>query len=265
MVGNMSFLSLAFTQSATLVFARTLGMALVTPALGGVEVAKTVRVLLAIAITAIVLPGILLDPSLSVDVNLSTSQYFWSLGLNALKEGIIGVAIGMTLTIFFSGVYLAGEVIGKLGGVSVAGSFDQAFGGEISAVSRLLFWVAFAMFIVVGGMEFFIDGYLGTFSLIPLKEPFDPERIVELTASVLTASFGLAIKIVAPVVLSTATVYLAVGFLGRAFPQMNLMSIGFNANSILALTILGIGVGIVCQAFHSDLTTLLENIFGSVS
>ena len=89
MVGNMSFLSLAFTQSATLVFARTLGMALVTPALGGVEVAKTVRVLLAIAITAIVLPGILLDPSLSVDVNLSTSQYFWSLGLNALKEGII--------------------------------------------------------------------------------------------------------------------------------------------------------------------------------
>ena len=57
MVGNMSFLSLAFAQSAILVFARTLGMALVSPALGGVEVSKTVRVLLAVAITAIVLPG----------------------------------------------------------------------------------------------------------------------------------------------------------------------------------------------------------------
>ena len=65
--------------------------------------------------------------------------------------------------------------------------------------------------------------------------------------------------------LDDTTVYLAVGFLGRAFPQMNLMSIGFNANSILALNILCIGIGVVCQAFHSDLATLLENVFSTVS
>ena len=80
-------------------------------------------------------------------------------------------------------------------------------------------------------------------------------------AQILTLSFGLAIKLAAPVLLATSATYLAVGFLGRLLPQLNLFAVGFNTAALLTLAVLGLSVGAFCSIFQTEIVAFLKTLF----
>ena len=247
-------------QMIALIFARCLGTTFFVPIFARMEISKWVRVIFAVLLTFLVAPTLLADREALVELkNVEHWALFTPL---ILREMLWGALIGLTLKIFFEGVYLAGETIAKLGGISVAESFDSNIGAEISSVSKLLFWTAFAVFITMHGCELFLDGFLRSFIEVAPGEPTSPSEFVKKTVEVLGCSFTLAFKIAAPVCLSTLTVYITLGVLEKIFPQMNLLAIGFGCNALLTIVIMILGIGVFCVCFQDELAIFWERCFG---
>lgn len=246
-------------QFLALIFARCLGTTLALPAWGGSNVSKPVRVLFAFLLMLIVFPVI--SEECANITPLSDGKELVVFICDVVGEVLLGVAIGLTLRIIFEGVYLAGEIIARVGGISVVGSFDHNLGDEISPISRLLYWISLAVFISIGGFELFVDGYIHSFIVIPIFEQFQPEQILDLILKTIFVSCELAFKLAAPVIVSTLSVYVTVGLVGRVFPQFNLMMFAFNINALLTFLILTLVIGISCVCFKNSIIDYLEMIF----
>ncbi len=251
-----SAVGFAFFALFATIFARCFGTTLFAPIFGGADVPRTVRIVVAATLTALVFP--------SATANLDASSARWTLvsvGVAVATEFLFGVATGLTLRIFFSGAILAGETIARIGGISVAGTFDPTFGEEISAISRFLFLTAVVVFATTGGVELFLEGFLDGFAVVaPGRAALDETLILGL-AEVLASSFALALKIAAPVIFAAGAVYLATGFLSRVVPQLNIMSISFSCNAFLTSAVLALTIGFSCRTFQTEIVELLEKTF----
>lgn len=246
-----------------LIFARCFGATLFAPAIGGVEVSRSIRATVALTTTALVFP-IVVDSAFASAVSESSGWAnggFLRFGVAFGVEALLGVALGLALRLIFEGVYLAGETIARVGGISVAGTFDPTLGEEISPVSRFLFWLALVVFATAGGFELFFEGVLDGFSRVEPGAAASTAGLIEGFAGILTVAFSLAIKLAAPVLAATAATYLATGVLGRLLPQLNLTAVGFNVAAFATLAVLSLSVGAFCSIFQTEIVSALTTFF----
>lgn len=246
-----------------LIFARCFGTTFFAPIVGGVELSRSIRAAVALALAASIFPTVV-DSAFETAVAEPSG---WATG-GALRFGValgvetlFGVAFGLALRCLFSGVSLAGETIARVGGISVAGTFDPTTGEESAPISRFLFWLALVVFATAGGFELFIEGVLTGFARVEPGVAASASGALENIGPILTLSFGLAIKLAAPVLLATSATYLAVGFLGRILPQLNLFAVGFNVAALLTLAVLGLSIGVFCSIFQAELVLFLKTLF----
>lgn len=246
-----------------LICARCFGTTLFAPIIGGVEVSRSIRAAVAPTLAALVFPtvvGSAFETAVSEPNGWATGgvlRFALAFGV----EILFGVAFGLALRCLFCGVSLAGETIARVGGISVAGAFDPTTGEESAPISRFLFWLALVVFATAGGFELFIEGLLTSFARVAPGAAASASGAIGGFAQILTLSFGLAIKLAAPVILSTAAVYLAVGFLGRLLPQLNLFAVGFNVAALLTLAVLGLSLGAFCSIFQTEIVAFLKTLF----
>lgn len=261
-VSGLELASLATSRLFLLLFARCLGMTWFAPVLCGVDFSRIVRVIGASLFALLVFPAV--STNVGSDSILPS---FYNFGGTArllfalVFEFFIGATVGFSLKLFFQGVFLAGETIARVGGVSVAESFDPSLGGESSAPSSFLFWLAIAVFTACGGLEAFTDGFLSFLISAPPSEIVEFQEIVDRLVAALSGSFALGLRIAAPTILATGAVYLGVGVNSRLFSQLNLSIISFNFNGLLTLVLVFFCIGVFCQVFESEIVNLIEKLF----
>ena len=261
-ISGLELASLATSRLFMLLFARCLGMTWFAPVLSGVDFSRIVRIIGAGLFALLVFPAV--SANVGSDSVLPTfnnwgaaTSLLWAL----VFEFFIGATVGFSLKLFFQGVFLAGEAIARVGGVSVAESFDPSLGGESSAPSSFLFWLAIAVFTACGGLEAFTDGFLSFLVSAPPSLVFDSREIVERLVTTLSGSFALGLRIAAPTILTTGAVYLGVGVNSRLFSQLNLSIISFNFNGLLTLVLIFLCIGVFCQVFQFEIVNLIEKLF----
>ncbi len=247
-----------------LTFARCAGTVWFAPVFGGVEISRLNKLTCALLLSFLVFPSVAAgsDPSVSRAFVFNAGNCVL-LALSLSFELLLGAGTGLFLKIFFQGVYLAGETISRIGGVSVAESFDPSLGGETTAPASFLFWAMLATFVACGGFEAFLDGFLHYFSVVAPGAGLSPSELVVNLTGALSSAFVLGLRLSAPVIIATALVYLCVGMSGRLFSQLNLYAISFNVNAILTLVLLFLCIGVFCQVFQSELASVVEKFFGA--
>jgi flagellar biosynthetic protein FliR len=237
----------------TLVLTRVSGLVMTAPIYGTTEVPMRIRALLAMAISLVILPSQwgtpLGDPG-------TTLNYLVLIG----SELVVGLCLGMGITILFSGVQLAGQMIGRIGGLMLADVFDPATGISVPLFSRLLFLVTMAVFVLIGGHRIVMAALLDTFTTIPLGGTVSPvllneqffDSLVKAFTLLLTQSFALGIRASAPVVASLLLSTLVMGLIGRTLPQLNILAVGFGMNSMLTFGTLGLVMGTGALVFQEQ-------------
>jgi len=95
------------------------------------------------------------------------------------------------------------------------------------------------IFLGIGGHRVVLGGLLDTLRTVPLGGATVDDRLVPAVAGVLSASFVLAIKVAAPVVVTMLIVTVAVGMLGRTMPQINVLTVGLPVRTLVGLGVLG--------------------------
>lgn len=245
-----------------LVLTRVSGIVIMSPVFGGSDIPMQVRALFAFALTLLIMPSQWL-------VEIEEPGTLSEFAILIAGELIIGLFIGLGVNIFFSGISLAGEVIGQLGGLSAAAIFDPISGDQSPLLSRMLTYLAITVFAAIGGLSTTIAALLDTFQTLPLTKwttnSIGENSHFELMSCalihILSISFNLSLRVAAPVMISVLVALLVMGLLSKTLPQLNLMSIGFGINSMIMLLVFSLSISSGIWCFQDRVSDVLELIF----
>lgn len=219
-----------------LVAARVGGLFLFAPILASQLVLRRVRILLLGMLTLAVYPAVAAAgvPTPPLEIG--------SLALVLLGEVLIGMAIGMLATMPLVAVQVAGSIISYKLGLSLAQVFNPEFDAQSEVIGQLLFLMALAVFVRVGGLEHMVVAVMDTFRTLPPGSAWVDAAPTRLLAAMTDAAFVVGLRIAMPVLLMATLTSLAMGVLMRTIPQINIMTIGFAIQIVLGLAVLAVSM-----------------------
>ena len=226
MMNALALLAPTFAVTFMLVLARVSGLVVIAPIYGGTEIPPQVRVLLAVAITLLVLPVQLAAP-----VAMPTSIV--DLTLLVAVESLIGVALGFGVLIILTGMQLGGQILSQLGGLSLAEVFNPQFDTSLPLFSQFLHYFALAIFSLVGGHRIVMAGVLDTFAALPPGEAILGDSLLETLIALITQSFVLGLRVAAPAMAALLLATIIMGLASRTLPQLNVLSFGFGFSALV--------------------------------
>lgn len=231
-------------QYLGLIFARVFGLVFVAPILSSEAIRYRLRIILTLFIAIILYPA-----TVNYLAPLSSSPIEYA--VNILGQASIGITIGFMILIVFSAFQIVGEIFSLQMGLSFSEVLDPQSQISLPLLGILKNAIGILIFLAV---PFRMDNqYLSafmhmlraighSFKVVP-KFVLD-ERIQGGILQYVDQTFGLmfitALKIGIPLIGILFISSLTLGLLGKAAPQMNLISMGIQIN---------IGVGIIVLIF----------------
>ena len=246
-----------FLITYMLAFVRLAGLMISAPVFGSTRVPKRVKLLFAIVATICmgsVLPKVNdLAPSLG------------ALIFAVAGELVFGLAMGSIVSFTFIAAQWAGEMIGQQIGFNLSEVFDPQFGQAGSLVGDIYFMLTLIVFLSIGGHRMLLDAVFSSFTAVPLLTlKFDAE-LFQIFVDLFTAATTLAMRLAAPMFFTMLVVDLAMGCIGKAMPQFNIMSAGVPIRNLLGLGVLIVGLAITSDAIRESITrdlAIVTDYFG---
>lgn len=183
--------------------------------------------------------------------------------LIVLQELFIGLTVGLVLNICFAAVTLAGEKIAATSGLAFASQVDPNGGGQSPVISQIFFLFLIVVFFSVNGHLIILGLIYKSFEFYPLGQFTSYGELVSAGLSASDILFKSAAIIVLPIVIVLLFVNIAIGFITKSAPQLNLFSFGFPMTLIGAFLILFYSVDAIAFAFK-DLIQLIIDLVMSL-
>jgi len=215
-------------------FTRIGACLMVAPMFGARFVPTRTRILLAAAITALVIP---LMPATGIAP--FSAQGF----MVVAQQLLIGAALGFALQVVFDAMGLAGQLLANSMGLSFAFNVDPLRGSSTAALGQLYIILATLTFLALGGHLALLEVLVNGFTTLPMGvDGFGREGLWSL---VLWGGqlFSGAIAIALPGVTALLIVNLAFGVVSRAAPSLNLFAVGFPISLVVGLLVVLAGIG----------------------
>jgi len=238
----------AYVAQGFFPFARIGACLMVAPMFGARFVPARTRIILALAITALVVP---LIPAPTIAP--FSPQGF----VVVFQQLLIGVAFGFALQVVFDALALAGQLLANSMGLSFAFNIDPLRGSSTPALGQLYVILATLTFLALGGHLALLEMLVaGLYSLPIGTSGLGQEGLWSLILWGGTLFSG-AIGIALPGVTALLIVNLAFGVVSRAAPSLNLFAVGFPVSLVVGLLVVLVGIG----PLQSSFTELLANGF----
>ncbi|AYA63700.1 MULTISPECIES: flagellar biosynthetic protein FliR [unclassified Alteromonas] len=221
-----------FLADMLLPFMRISGMFAAMIGLSAKSIPQSVRALLAIFLTLVIMPVVKPVP---VDDLVGVGSF-----LMVIQQLLIGIAIGFISMMVLNTFVLAGQIIAMQTGLGFASIVDPVNGINVPAVGQFYLILATLLFWTVDGHLAMIQMIVISFDAFPIGEAWwtaDQFRdIAEWGGWMFVSAITLSL---APIV-SLLIVNLAFGVMTKASPQLNIFSIGFSIAQIMGLIIIWI-------------------------
>ena len=178
--------------------------------------------------------------------------------LIVLQELFIGLTVGLVLNICFAAVTLAGEKIAATSGLAFASQVDPTGGGQSPVISQIFFLFLIVVFFSVNGHLIILGLIYKSFEFYPLGQFTSYGELVSAGLSASDILFKSAAIIVLPIVIVLLFVNIAIGFITKSAPQLNLFSFGFPMTLIGAFLILFYSVDAIAFAFKDLIQSIID-------
>jgi flagellar biosynthetic protein FliR len=215
-------------------FVRIGACLMVAPLFGARFVPTRTRILLAVALTALVVP---LTPSTGI------APFSGEGFVVVAQQMLIGVALGFALQVVFDSLGLAGQLLANSMGLSFAFNIDPLRGSNTAALGQLYIILATLTFLSLGGHLALLEVLVNGFTTMPIgTSGLGTEGLWSL---VLWGGqlFAGAIAVALPGVTALLIVNLAFGVVSRAAPALNLFAVGFPISLVIGLLVVLAGIG----------------------
>jgi flagellar biosynthetic protein FliR len=209
---------------------RVTGLLMVAPFLGSATVPARIKVGLAFLLTLFLVP-LVPPPSSALPVP--------ALVLVMLGEFAVGFLLGFTLQLLFQAAQLAGQVCGVQMGYSLASVLNPDSQADSAVLSTFYELIVVLLFIQLSVPHWLLRGLARSFDYLP---PGHFSLTWPATSALAEFAGGMwvaGVQIAAPVVAATLFADAALGFLGKASPQLPVLFVGLSIKSLLGLALLG--------------------------
>ena len=178
--------------------------------------------------------------------------------LIVFQELFIGLTVGLVLNICFAAVSLAGEKIAATSGLAFASQVDPTGGGQSPVISQIFYLFLIVIFFSVNGHLILLGLIYKSFEFYPLGTFTSYDELVSTGLSASNILFESAANIVLPIVCVLLFVNIAIGFITKSAPQLNLFSFGFPMTLIGAFLILFYSVDAISFAFKDLIQEIID-------
>jgi flagellar biosynthesis protein FliR len=236
-----------------LVLVRVAAMMVYAPLLGSGQIPKRVKAMIACVLAFAIARGVA-PPVMPVS----------SLGMVAVGMGCeiaFGLALGLILSFTFIAAQWAGQIVGQQMGLNLSEVFDPQFGGQGSIVGNLYFMLTLVVFLTVNGHRAMILGVRESFETMPLLSVGITKSLVDTFVSLFQVATELAIRLASPILVTMVVVDLALGFIGKTMPQLNVMSAGLSIRVIVGMLVLVFGIGLTSQVMRTAVLDGMESVY----
>jgi flagellar biosynthetic protein FliR len=154
------------------------------------------------------------------------------------SELVLGVAIGLVPRLIVAAVEIAGEQIAPMMGMGVAQIFDPTAHGSQNVITAILRNLAVLLGCLVGLHRVVIGAVIGSFRAVPAGAIHSTRNLTEMILVMTNDAVGTGVKLAIPLVAVLLVTQVALAFVSRAAPAMQVFSIGFAVTTSVGAVLL---------------------------
>ncbi|MEX0655209.1 MAG: flagellar biosynthetic protein FliR [Phycisphaeraceae bacterium] len=249
-----------------MVLFRLTGIFLFAPVFGSPVVLRQVKVFLVIGLSFCVYP-MLLDPARPSAALLAPmighEPALWSIAAAIGLELIVGLAIGYCASLPLIAMQIGGQLIDQQVFPGSAGVFNPELNEQSTIMGEMLFLTALAIFVIVGGHRVMLAALIGSFDHVPPGGFTDFNSLLHLVVGLLQSAFEIGLRIATPLLCLVFLETLAMGFIARTVPGINILSVGFAVRSVIGAAVLVMGIGVMVAIYTDGLQQMLRRLLGA--
>lgn len=199
-----------------------------TPFPGGSTVPMSIKAGLALALTALLYPayGKAVPPLCGTNV----------VGL-IVSELLIGLLMGLTVTFIFEAAQMAGQIVGMQVGFSLVNIIDPQTQVDTPVLSTLHQLIVMLIFLQLNVHHWLLRGAANSFAYLPAGEVRLSGDAVQVLFREAAGIWLAAVQISAPILFATLLADVALGFIGKASPQLQVLFLSMSIKTVLALVV----------------------------
>jgi flagellar biosynthesis protein FliR len=233
-------IDIAWILAALLLSVRIAAALAFAPVFGMATVPGQIKVLLAVALGAYLVAGLLpgqqsVVPSLSV------------LAVATLREAVIGLAFGFGLMVAYAATQVAGRALDiqiGFGAASILNPATQSFAPLVGSIFGIALLV---VFMALDGHHLLLRALAGSIRAYPPAAAGLPALTDVITQAGTMFSFSLSLA--APVMFLLWLSDIAMAVMARSMPQLNVFVLGFAVKIVLGISGLALSIGLTRQLF----------------
>lgn len=178
-----------------------------------------------------------------------------------VKEVLIGVAIGLVGGLFFAGAEMAGRVVGVQSGIGVATTIDPLTEQESDPIAQLKYLLALVLFLTLDMHHQVLLALKSSLEIIPPGEAYLSEPLLPFYLRLVVSTIATGVRVAAPVVGVLFVGEVALGFVARAIPQMNVFFVSIPLKIGVSLMILIAALPLTAQLLGAHFQTISQGLF----
>jgi len=221
----------AYLGKALLVGARVGMLMVFAPFFGSQAIPARIKIGLTVGLTVVLFP-------VAGANRLEGASAHWIQAL--LGEAAVGLLMGLALQFVFEGVQFAGQILGFQLGYSLENIIDPQTQVDTPVLAAFQQTVAVLIFLQLGIHRWLLRSLAHSFEYLP---PGTIGTIPAATVGLIPAAGRMMVigaQMAAPVLVATMFTDVALGFIGRAAPQLPVMLVGISIKHMLGVAILAV-------------------------
>ncbi|MTI48006.1 flagellar biosynthetic protein FliR [Sporosalibacterium faouarense] len=238
-------------QIFLLILVRSTGLFVITPIFSRKNIPNILKIGLAFFMSLIIFSVIDYDAEVFNDL---------SMVLLIIKEFAVGLIIGFISYVFFTSMYIAGQIIDMQIGFGMVNVLDPQHNVQLPITGNFYYILAALIFLTTNGHHLLIRALVDSYSLIPIGSFAFSNDLTTQMISIFGQVFVIGFKIASPII---ATIFLAnvlLGILAKTMPQMNVFVVGMPFKVAVGLLVLIFTIPI----FSVILQHLFESMFNEI-
>lgn len=222
------------TEAQILLFAlillRMIAFVVSSAIFGSPTVSTPVKVLLSIVLSLLIFPAVKVG---NVNYDLISNEI---IGL-AVRELVVGLALGFLTRLFFFVVTMTGDLVSMSVGLSASQMYNPMLGSHGNTIDQFYSTLGTLVFLAINGHHMLLSSIVQSYDLLPVSSLSLNVGVFAEMAAYGQSVFIMAIKMCAPVLVTILLVNLAMGILGRAVPQINVLVTSMPVTIMLGMTV----------------------------
>lgn len=181
-----------------------------------------------------------------------------------LKEAIIGLIMGFSISIFFQLYYFIGHLWSVQGGIGMSTIMDPSSGTQMPIIGKFYYLGFATLFLTSGGYHWFIQAVVESFKYIPLGQGLLQGETMYPIIQAVSLFFEFGFKLAAPIIGILFIIDCGLGILARTVPQMNMFVIGIPLKTLMLFVLLFITIGLMPMFNEMIIKNIVDTFYNSV-